>query len=198
MNRLMSSPLGIPSLAARSSLAVLATASLAQGCATSQPTLRTANVTERPATERLARESPAGAAAQSDRATSDRAVSEGTPSGGEGIPSGGTSTALKPTSGVVSDTAEVMRVAQRTEVAVEKDAPAVAGHPLTSVVVTQCNLLVAVYMTMPDGKLLRFDSSASVPADQLLQMAYTATRSERVEVSCNDAGAVGYEKHDPV
>ena len=156
MNRLMSS------------LAVLATASLAQGCATSQPTLRTANVTERPATERLARESPAGAAAQSDRATS------------------------------VSDTAEVMRVAQRTEVAVEKDAPAVAGHPLTSVVVTQCNLLVAVYMTMPDGKLLRFDSSASVPADQLLQMAYTATRSERVEVSCNDAGAVGYEKHDPV
>ena len=145
MNRLMSS------------LAVLATASLAQGCATSQPTLRTANLTAQ-----------------------------------------ATSAALKPTSGVVSDTAEVMRVAQRTEVAVEKEAPAVAGHPLTSVVVTQCNLLVAVYMTMPDGKLLRFDSSASVPADQLLQMAYTATRSERVEVSCNDAGAVGYEKHDPV
>jgi hypothetical protein len=145
MNRLMSS------------LAVLATASLAQGCATPQPTLRTAS-----------------AAARS------------------------TSTALQPTSGVVSDTAEVMRVAQRTEVAAEKEAPAVAGHPLTSVVVTQCNLLVAVYMTMPDGKLLRFDSSASVPADQLLQMAYTATRSERVEVSCNDAGAVGYEKHDPV
>ena len=151
------------------SLAVLATASLAQGCATSQPTLRTASLTERPA-----RESPAGVTAQS------------------------TSAALKPTSGVVSDTAEVMRVAQRTEVAVEKEAPAVAGHPLTSVVVTQCNLLVAVYMTMPDGKLLRFDSSATVPADQLLQMAYTATRSERVEVSCNDAGAVGYEKHDPV
>ena len=145
MNRLMSS------------LAVLATASLAQGCATSQSTLRTASAT-----------------AQSSSA------------------------ALKPTSGVVSDTAEVMRVAQRTEIAVEKEAPAVAGHPLTSVVVTQCNLLVAVYMTMPDGKLLRFDSSASVPADQLLQMAYTATRSERVEVSCHDAGAVGYEKHDPV
>jgi hypothetical protein len=29
-------------------------------------------------------------------------------------------------------------------------------------------------------------------------MAYTATRSERVEVSCNDTGAVGYEQHDPV
>lgn len=39
---------------------------------------------------------------------------------------------------------------------------------------------------------------ASVPVDQLLQMAYTATRGERVEVSCNDLGAVGYEKHDPV
>jgi hypothetical protein len=92
-----------------------------------------------------------------------------------------------------------MRVAHRTEVPVEKNAPALPSHPLTSVVVTQCNLIVAVYMTMPDGTLLRFDSSASVPADQLLQMAYTATRSERVEVSCNDAGgAVGYEKHDPV
>jgi hypothetical protein len=94
--------------------------------------------------------------------------------------------------------AAVLRVAQRTEIAPEKDAPAVPGHPLTSVVVTQCNLIVAVYMTMPDGSLLRFDNSASVPADQLLQMAYTATRSERVEVSCNDTGAVGYEKHDPV
>jgi hypothetical protein len=92
---------------------------------------------------------------------------------------------------------EVMRVAHMTEVPVEKAAPALTGHPLTSVVVTQCNLIVAVYLTMQDGKLLRFDHSASVPADQLLQMAYTATRSERIEVSCNDAGAVGYEKHDP-
>jgi hypothetical protein len=95
--------------------------------------------------------------------------------------------------------AEVLRIAHRAEVPVEKNAPAMQGHPLTSVVVTQCNLIVAVYLTMPDGSLLRFDSSAAVPADQLLQMAYTATRSERVEVSCNDAGgAVGYEKHDPV
>lgn len=146
MNRLMSS------------LAVLATASLAQGCATSQSTIQ--------------RVSPP----------------------------------LAQTSGVGSDSpctgpqcaAEVLRVAHRTEVAPEKDAPAVPGHPLTSVVVTQCNLIVAVYLTMPDGSLLRFDSSASVPADQLLEMAYTATRSERVEVSCNDTGAVGYEKHDPV
>jgi hypothetical protein len=153
MNRLMSS------------LAVLATASLAQGCATtSQPTQRAA-----------------APAAQAD-------------------------TALAQKFGVGSDSscagpkcaAEVLRVAHRTEVAPEKDAPVLPGHPLTSVVVTQCNLIVAVYLTMPDGSLLRFDSSASVPADQLLEMAYTATRSERVEVSCNDNGAVGYEKHDPV
>lgn len=156
MNRLMS-PLGIPSLTVRSwSLAALTAASLAQGCATSQPTPRTA--------------SPV---AQATRVASRPAAN-------------------------VESAAAVVRVAQRTEVAAEKDAPAVTGHPLTSVVVTQCNLIVAVYMTMPDGKLLRFDNTASVPADQLLQMAYTATRSERVEVSCNETGPVGYEKHDPV
>jgi len=154
MNRLMSS------------LAVLATASLAQGCATSQSTL-------------VQRAVPDTALAQTS----------GVGSGGVGSDS--------PCTGPQC-AAEVLRVAHRTEVAPEKDAPAVPGHPLTSVVVTQCNLIVAVYLTMPDGSLLRFDSSASVPADQLLQMAYTATRSERVEVSCNDTGAVGYEKHDPV
>ena len=96
--------------------------------------------------------------------------------------------------------AQVQHVAQMTEVPVEKDAPAVQGHPLTSVVVTQCNLIVAVYMTMQDGRLMRFDSTANVPAEQLLQMAYSATRSERVEVDCTDqnAGVVGYERHDPV
>jgi hypothetical protein len=93
---------------------------------------------------------------------------------------------------------QVMQIAHHTEVAIEKDAPQIKDHPLTSVVVTQCNLIVAVYLTMPDGRLLRYDHSAKVPADQLLQMAYTASRSERVEVSCNENGAVGYEKHDPV
>jgi hypothetical protein len=145
MNRLMSS------------LAVLATATLTQGCATtSQPTQRPA----RPVAQAAGAELEHTSAAEPN--------------------------------------IEVMRVAQRTEVAAEKDAPSVQGHPLTSVVVTQCNLVVAIYMTMPDGSLLRFDGKAAVPADKLLQMAYTATRSERVEVSCNDTGAVGYEKHDPV
>lgn len=92
----------------------------------------------------------------------------------------------------------IMHRAHSKPVPVEKNAPHVPGHPLTAVVVTQCNLLVAVYLTMPDGRLLRYDSTASVPADRLVQMAYTATRSERVEVSCNDRGAAGYERHDPL
>jgi len=146
MNRLMSS------------LAVLVTASFAQGCATMQSTQHTTHAAA------LESASSVGSACAGPQCAAD-----------------------------------VLRVAHRTEVPVEKNAPAVQGHPLTSVVVTQCNLIVAVYLTMADGSLLRFDSSAAVPADQLLQMAYTATRSERVEVSCNDAGgAVGYEKHDPV
>jgi hypothetical protein len=51
---------------------------------------------------------------------------------------------------------------------------------------------------MPDGRLLRFDKTAAVPAEQLLSMAYTATRSERVEVSCENMGAVGFEHHEPL
>jgi len=98
--------------------------------------------------------------------------------------------AVEPTSAYVTQVAH--------EVPVDKNALSVEGHPLTSVVVTQCNLIVAVYMTMPDGRLLRFDKSAGVPSEQLMNMAYSATRSERVEVSCNDAGAAGYEKHEPI
>lgn len=84
------------------------------------------------------------------------------------------------------------------EVPPDKNAPQVEGHPLTSVVVTQCNLIVAVYMTMPDGRLLRFDSKAEVAPDALVNMAYTASRSERVEVSCNGLGPSGFETHEPV
>lgn len=89
-------------------------------------------------------------------------------------------------------------IAFAVDVPVERDAPKIEGHPLTSIVVTQCNLIVAVYMTMPDGRLLRFDKAASVPTNELMTMAYSAARSERIEVSCNDMGAVGTERHDPV
>lgn len=95
-------------------------------------------------------------------------------------------------------TSQAIGDAHSKEVPIEKNAPHISGHPLTAVVVTQCNLLVAVYLTMPDGRLLRYDSTASVPAERLVQMAYTATRSERVEVSCNERGAAGYERHEPL
>ncbi len=97
-----------------------------------------------------------------------------------------------------SSFADTQPVAHVTEIPVDKDAITMPGHPLTAVVVTQCNLIVAVYMTMPDGRLLRFDKSASIPSEQLMNMAYSATRSERVEVSCNEGGIEGYEKHEPV
>jgi hypothetical protein len=90
------------------------------------------------------------------------------------------------------------RVVHGTELGSDQDAPVVEGHPLTSVVVTQCNLVVAVYMTMPDGRFLRFDQKANVSAEELITIAYTASHSERVEVSCEGEGLVAYEKHDPI
>jgi hypothetical protein len=90
------------------------------------------------------------------------------------------------------------RVVNGSELGSDKDAPVVEGHPLTSVVVTQCNLVVAVYMTMPDGRFLRFDQKANVSAEELVNIAYTAAHSERVEVSCEGEGLVAYEKHEPI
>jgi hypothetical protein len=84
------------------------------------------------------------------------------------------------------------------DVPIEENAPPANGHPLTSVVVTQCNLIVAVYVTMPDGRLQRFDKSSGVSAEQLLEMAYTAVRSERLEVECFEDEPARYERHDPV
>lgn len=71
----------------------------------------------------------------------------------------------------------------------------IEGRPIAAVIVTQCNLLVAVYMVMADGRLLRFDKTSALPWDRLLAAAYSAARSERVEVSCNSEGIVGYETH---
>ena len=87
--------------------------------------------------------------------------------------------------------------ADGTDIAPNKDTPAVEGHPLTSVVVTQCSLIVAVYVTMSDGRLVRFDrENSKLPADQLLAMAYTAERSERIEISCDGTAIEGFERHD--
>lgn len=84
------------------------------------------------------------------------------------------------------------------EVPIDKNAPELKGKPVTAVAITQCNLIVVVYLTMPDGRLLRFDKSNQIPASELLAMAYSAVRSERVEVGCDSNGVVGYERHDPV
>jgi hypothetical protein len=83
------------------------------------------------------------------------------------------------------------------EVPIERSAPKIEGHPVTAVVVTQCNQLVAVYLTMSDSRLMRFDGTSRLPVDELLAMAYTAIRSERVEVGCERIGAFGYETHEP-
>ncbi len=152
-------------------LAALIATSLMQGCAS---TPRSAASTPAPAAQPVTAGAPAA-----------QPVTAGAPVSSEANASD-------------SSAAQVISIAHVTEVPVEKNAPPAAGHPLTSVVVTQCNLIVAVYLTMPDGRLLRFDKTAAIPADQLLSMAYTATRSERVEVSCEDVGAVGYEEHEPL
>jgi hypothetical protein len=68
-------------------------------------------------------------------------------------------------------------------------------RPLTAVVVTQCNLVVVVYLTAPDGSLHRYDKSSGMPFEALLELAYSAEHSERVEVSCNSQGVVGFEGH---
>jgi ribosomal protein L14 len=88
--------------------------------------------------------------------------------------------------------APASEVAQNPEVNVRD------GQPLTAVVVTQCNLVVAVYFTMQDGKLVRFDKNAgsSIKAEDLVTLAYnSAKRSERVEVGCDTPGLKGTEPH---
>lgn len=80
------------------------------------------------------------------------------------------------------------------ELIVSENQPAsVNGAPVTAVVVTQCNLLLAAYLTMPNGELVRFDQNSGLPWATVLDMANTAARSERIEVSCNSEGVEGYE-----
>jgi hypothetical protein len=69
-------------------------------------------------------------------------------------------------------------------------------QPLTAVIVTQCNQVVAVYFTMSSGKLLRFGKEAGVSAETLVDLAYKSAKySERIEVSCNGLGETAREPH---
>lgn len=75
----------------------------------------------------------------------------------------------------------------------------IVGAPVTAVVVTQCNGLLAAYLTMPSGELVRFDQESGLPWTTVLDMASTAARSERIEISCAGEGVEGYEeKVEPV
>lgn len=65
--------------------------------------------------------------------------------------------------------------------------------PVSAVVVTQCNELLAAYLTLPSGELVRFDKDSGLSWVTVLDMANTAKRSERIEVSCNSEGVKGYE-----
>jgi hypothetical protein len=88
--------------------------------------------------------------------------------------------------------------APAAEVAPNPEVNIAQGQPLTAVVVTQCNLVVAVYFTMQDGKLVRFDKNAGsrISAEDLVAMAYnSAKRSERVEVGCDTPGLKATEPH---
>jgi hypothetical protein len=90
------------------------------------------------------------------------------------------------------------RDAPASEVAQNPEVDVKEGQPLTAVVVTQCNLVVAVYFTMQDGKLIRFDKNAgsSIKAEDLVSLAYnSAKRSERVEVGCDTQGLKATEPH---
>jgi hypothetical protein len=81
-------------------------------------------------------------------------------------------------------------------IALNEDATPTEGQPVTSIAVTQCSLLIAVYVTMPDGQLVRFDQDSQIAADQLLAMAYTAKTSERLELDCAGS-SFQIERHSP-
>jgi hypothetical protein len=73
----------------------------------------------------------------------------------------------------------------------DKNAPPV-NTDISAVIVTQCNQLIAVYITDKDSKLLRFDKKNNIPLSQLMDRAWAAQLVERVEVSCEGQGTRGY------
>ena len=112
----------------------------------------------------------------------------------DAIPQDQTASPVSPVQALVLDGAR----APAAEVAPNPEVNVREGQPLTAVVVTQCNLVVAVYFTMQDGKLIRFDKNAgpSIKAEDLVTLAYnSAKRSERVEVGCDTPGLAATEPH---
>jgi hypothetical protein len=121
-------------------------------------------------------------------------VAAGAAYAGQASPQVQTASPISPVQALVLNGvhAPASEVARNPEVNVRE------GQPLTAVVVTQCNLVVAVYFTMQDGKLVRFDKNAGsrIKAEDLVTLAYdSAKRSERVEVGCNTQGLKATEPH---
>jgi ribosomal protein L14 len=121
-------------------------------------------------------------------------VAAGAANAGNALPQDQTASSISPVQALVLNGAHApaSEIAQNPEVNVRE------GQPLTAVVVTQCNLVVAVYFTMQDGKLVRFDKNAGskIKAEDLVTLAYnSAKRSERVEVGCNTLGLKATEPH---
>jgi hypothetical protein len=112
----------------------------------------------------------------------------------DAVPQDETTSPISPVQALVLNGAH----APASEVAPNPEVNVREGQPLTAVVVTQCNLVVAVYFTMQDGKLIRFDKDAgsSIKAEDLVALAYnSAKRSERVEVGCDTPGVAATEPH---
>lgn len=59
--------------------------------------------------------------------------------------------------------------------------------PLTGILITQCNEVVAGYVTMPDGRLQRFDKNdeAQMSSPALQALIMSAKSKERIEIGCD-------------
>jgi hypothetical protein len=56
--------------------------------------------------------------------------------------------------------------------------------PLTAVVITQCNDLISVIITMPDGTLRHFGPTDGLSHDEAIHLAEEAVHSIQVQVHC--------------
>lgn len=80
----------------------------------------------------------------------------------------------------------------------EKADPELAINAVSGVLITQCNQLVAAYVTLSDGRLVRFDvrDQEAISATALEALVFSARVSERVEFSCDGSTIEGFERHE--
>lgn len=69
----------------------------------------------------------------------------------------------------------------------EQPAKVEPATPWTAVAVTQCNLLVALFITSADGKLITIDKESGVSSADALRMGQKAKTATRIEVACDKA-----------